>query len=327
MKYLPLVLKVVAILAAAFCVYAWMDTKGQIKTSMEHMKDVSGEDIVTKASNVPGIIDTQKKTQESLSKSDATLKTTQAKVAELNSDLEAERAKSIQINGELQKRSTELRNANTSLEASKKKVAESESTIAALKQEIVNTKALMSKTDEADGLKKKVAALESDLAAKEAELTAANAKIKNFEASELVEVKEVDPVTGKETVRKVYKTPYVSTGDIATVLGVLPEKGANVFAINRGKNGKLETGQKLLLKRDGVNIAEATVDEVYDDYSTLIFNSRKYIPETIEANDQLELIGIQDAAPAPAAAPAAEAAEKPAAAAPTAEEPAAPAAE
>ena len=42
MKAVSLSLKIVAILAAAFCVYAWMDTRGKISSAEGHLKDIAG---------------------------------------------------------------------------------------------------------------------------------------------------------------------------------------------------------------------------------------------------------------------------------------------
>ena len=56
MKIASIVLKIVAVLGAAFCVYAWLDTRGKISTAETHMKDVQGTDVVSKAANVPGIL-------------------------------------------------------------------------------------------------------------------------------------------------------------------------------------------------------------------------------------------------------------------------------
>ena len=58
MKAVSLSLKIIALLAAAFCVYAWVDTRGKISTAETHMKGVPGETLVEKAPKVPGLLKT-----------------------------------------------------------------------------------------------------------------------------------------------------------------------------------------------------------------------------------------------------------------------------
>ncbi len=293
MKHLPLILKIVAILGAAFAVYAWMDTKGQIKDSMAHMTSLSGDNIVSKSSTIPQHLKDKETFKKNWDAESAKSKNLEGKIAEMNSDLEAERSKSIQINNELQKKNAELRTANLSIESGKKKIAEDASTIEALKQEIINTKSLLAQTNEADELKKKVSTLEADLADKEKLLADATEKLKILEASEIVEVIEVDPTTGKQVKRKVVKTPYIPNGDIATILRVdLPTEKANILAFNRGSKDNLEVGQKLVLKREGEKVAEVVVDTVYEDYSIAIADMKVGIPETIEVGDLLELAQV-----------------------------------
>ncbi|MFR6034848.1 MAG: hypothetical protein ACLUKN_17730 [Bacilli bacterium] len=57
MKAVSLSLKIVAILAAAFCVYAWMDTRGKISSAEGHLKDIAGESLEARAAKVPSILE------------------------------------------------------------------------------------------------------------------------------------------------------------------------------------------------------------------------------------------------------------------------------
>lgn len=308
MKYLSIVLKVVAVLAAAFCVFAWLDKNGTIKKSLSYMDGLTGADIVAKSQTIPGILKEKKTFQDDFNKEKAKSDNLEIKLREVNGDLDTERSKGIQLNSELQKKNTELRTTNTALETSKKKVVEQTTLIEGLKQEIVSTKNMISQNNEATELKSKLASLESTLAAKEGELAAALAKIKTYESSEIVEVVETDAATGKQIKRKVIKTPYVPSGEIAAVLKVDLKKN-NLIAINKGSKDKLEVGQKLLLKRQisteaAQNIAEVTIDEVSEDFSICLVDMKYGIPETIEVGDLLELAPAPvAAAPAPAAAP------------------------
>ena len=110
------------------------------------------------------------------------------------------------------------------------------------------------------------------------------------------------------------KTPYIPTGDIATVLTV-DQKNAMV-SINRGKKNGVKPDQKIILKREGKVVSEILMMEVADEVSVGLINRNMGIPETIEIGDLLEMaspISNKAAAPAaPASAPAAPA-EKPAA--------------
>ena len=56
MKAASISLKILAILAACFCVYAWIDTRGKVSGAEELMKDVPGATLHEKSSNIPGIL-------------------------------------------------------------------------------------------------------------------------------------------------------------------------------------------------------------------------------------------------------------------------------
>ena len=79
-------------------------------------------------------------------------------------------------------------------------------------------------TGKIDALKEKVATLESELKTKSEELAEAQKKAKLLEMSEVVEVVETD-ASGKQIKRKIMKTPYIPTGDIATVIAVDQSNG------------------------------------------------------------------------------------------------------
>ncbi len=305
MKHLSLTLKIVAILAAAFCVYAWLDTKGLIKESMTHLDKLAGDSIVEKAKKVPGLLKDLKDTKVAKDKAEASAKNLEIKLGETNSDLEAERTKSVQINGELQKKISELRTSNMALEASKKKVFEQESLIDSLKKEIVAAKSMIGKTETvaaSDDSKKKIASLEDQLAKKNDEIAKLQDKVKILDMTEIVEVIEEDPVSGKKIKRKTLKMPYVAKGDIATVLRTNLDK-PNIIAINRGKNAKLQQGQKIMLKREGEEVARIEVSEIFDDYSICTVDMSFGIPETIEVDDLYELGSVMIKKPAVAPVP------------------------
>ena len=130
-----------------------------------------------------------------------------------------------------------------------------------------------------------------------------------MEMAEIVEVVETD-ASGKKIKRKIVKTPYVPTGDIATVIAVDQENG--LVSINRGGKAGVKESQKILLKREGKLVSEILITDAKDDLAVGLINRDVAIPETIEVGDLLELAAPQQAsesapvqAPAPAAAPAA----------------------
>ncbi len=155
----------------------------------------------------------------------------------------------------------------------------------------------MTQNNESDGLKEKVATLESQLKAKEGELAAANEKLKILDMSEIVEVIETDD-KGNKIKRKILKTPYIATGDIATVLKV-DQKNAMV-SINRGTKNGVKQDQKIILKREGRVVSEILMTEVKEDISVGLINRNLGIPETIETGDLLEMASpvVKKAAPA-----------------------------
>lgn len=228
----------------------------------------------------------------------------------MNSELESERVKNVQANSDLVKKNAEIRSLNSSLSTTKKQVAEKDTLIETLKREIVASKTLVTQNNESDGLKEKVATLESQLKAKEGELAAANEKLKILDMSEIVEVIETDD-KGNKIKRKILKTPYIATGDIATVLKV-DQKNAMV-SINRGTKNGVKQDQKIILKREGRVVSEILMTEVKEDISVGLINRNLGIPETIETGDLLEMASpvVKKAVPAPA--PAAPAENKPAA--------------
>ena len=304
MKAVSLSLKIVAILAAAFCVYAWMDTRGKISSAEGHLKDIAGESLEARAAKVPSIL------KEKIKAFEGRVRTLEQRNNSMNSELESERVKNVQANSDLVKKNAEIRSLNSSLSTTKKQVAEKDTLIETLKREIVASKTLVTQNNESDGLKEKVATLESQLKAKEGELAAANEKLKILDMSEIVEVIETDD-KGNKIKRKILKTPYIATGDIATVLKV-DQKNAMV-SINRGTKNGVKQDQKIILKREGRVVSEILMTEVKEDISVGLINRNLGIPETIETGDLLEMASpvVKKAVPAPA--PAAPAENKPAA--------------
>lgn len=65
MKAVSISLKILAILAACFCVYAWLDTRGKVSSAEGLMKDVPGATLQEKSSNIPGILSEKAKVESS----------------------------------------------------------------------------------------------------------------------------------------------------------------------------------------------------------------------------------------------------------------------
>ncbi len=303
MKAASLSLKIIAILAAAFCVYAWFDVRGKISTAETHMKGVPGATLTEKAPKVPGLLSTIAKNKETIDGLQGRLRTVEQRNQAANSELESERSKNVQANAEIVKKNAEIRTLNSNVATAKKQIAEKTTLIENLKREIVSTKALLAQNNEPDALKEKVSTLETQLATKSQALADAEKKIKTLESAEVVEVVETD-ASGKKVVKKVVKTPYVPKGDIATVLVAKPDE--NVVVINKGENAGVKQTQKIQLKREGVLVSEIVIAESFADYALGYINPKVGIPETIEVGDLLELTASVPVAPAKEAAPAKE---------------------
>ena len=185
-------------------------------------------------------------------------------------------------------------------------MAQKNSLIAQYTKELAEKNAMLANNNETDALKEKVATLEAQLKSKTDELAEANKKAKLMEMAEVVEVIETD-ANGNKIKRKVVKTPYIPTGDVATVVAVDTVNG--MVSINRGSKSGVEESQKILLKREGKLVSEILISEAGDDFSVGLINRNVAIPETIEVGDLLELAAPQQAAdkPVPAALPAAPA--------------------
>ena len=301
MKAVSLSLKILAIAAAAFAVYAWQDIRGKISTAESHMKGVPGKTLVEKAPKVPGLLKKIAEQESKIKNTKDLLTKSEGELQSANSELEAERQKNVEANAEISKGKAEISKLNASLAESKQKIAKKDSEIDGLRREIVSTKAMLAQNNEADELKEKVATLESQLNAKTQALADAEKRIKTLEASEVVEVVETD-AAGNKVVKKVLKTPYEPKGDIATVMKV--DAGNALVVINRGEKAGVKNDQKIQLKREGVLVSEIVVADAKEDFAVAYVNRNVGIPETIEVGDLLELAVA--AAPAPEAAAPAE---------------------
>lgn len=286
MKIASLSLKIIAILAAAFAVYAWIDTRGTISTAETQMKDVPGLTLAEKAPKVPGILKDNADKQKSIDALKGRISGLEKRNQEVNSELESERSKSVQANADIVKKNAEIRTLNSTLATANKSVAEKDTTIENLKREIVSAKSMMTQSNEGDVLKEKVATLESQLSTKTTALEEAEKKIKALETAEYVTVTETDE-NGKEVVKKIMKLPYEAKGDIATVLSVDHKKA--MVVLNRGDKDGLKRFQKVVLKREGVVVAEVAILDTKEDLAVAHINQKSGIPETLEIGDLLEL--------------------------------------
>jgi len=307
MKAASLSLKVIAILAAAFSIYAWYDTRGKIATAETQMKGVAGATLQEKAPKIPGLLKDKADLEQKVVAFEGRVRTLEQRNDGLNSELESERAKSVQTNAEIVKKNYEIRNLNTTVASNQKQIAEKDALVETLKREIVSTKALLSQTNEADALKEKVATLQTQLDSKSKALTEAEKKIKVFETAEVVEVVETD-AQGNKVVKKIVKTPYIPTGDMATVISANPKEA--ILVINRGESAGVKQYQKIDLKREGVLVAEIVVADSYADFSLGYMNPKVGIPETVEAGDVFEMASPAVEAPKEEVAPAAPAEEQ-----------------
>lgn len=303
MKAVSISLKVLAILAACFCVYAWVDTRKQVSTAEGHMKDVAGETLVDKASKVPEILNDKAKAENTNNAFRKTVANLESQLKTEKRGHEAERANNIRLNKDFADARKEISTLTESEKSLKGQLANKDSVINQYKKELAEKNELLSKTDETDALKEKIATLETQLKTKSDELAEANKKAKLMEMSEVVEVIETD-ANGNKVKKKVVKTPYVPKGDIATVISV--DQANGLVGLNLGQKAGVKEDQKILLKRDGQLVSEIIINSSTDDLSIGSINRLVAIPETIEVGDLLEL----DVEQAVSAAPAAAAAEK-----------------
>ncbi len=303
MKAASLILKIVAVLAAAFCVYAWLDTRGKISEAMTNMKGVAGQSLSEKSGKVPGILSDLAKAKEKNTAFEGRVRTLEQRNNSINAELETERAKSIQANSEVVKKNAEIRNLNSSVASLTKQVGEKDSLIANLKREILESKKLVAQNNETDSFKEKIASLENQLEAKNRELEEANKKAKLLELAEIVEVIETD-AEGNKVRRKTVKMPYIPSGDVATVLGV--NQKDKMVTINRGTKAGVKPDQKINLKREGQLVSEIIIIEAAEEISVGLMNRNVAFPETIEEGDLLELASPVLPDPVKEKAPAAE---------------------
>ena len=312
MKAVSISLKILAILAACFCVYAWLDTRGKVSSAEGLMKDVPGATLQEKSSNIPGILSEKAKVESSNKAFRASVSSLEGKLKSANDELESERVKNIKVNSELTNVKGQVSTLTANVASLKGQITQKNTLIEQYTKELAEKNAMLANNNETDALKEKVATLEAQLKTKTDELAEANKKAKLMEMAEIVEVVETD-ASGKKIKRKIVKTPYVPTGDIATVIAVDQENG--MVSINRGGKAGVKESQKILLKREGKLVSEILITAAKDDLAVGLINRDVAIPETIEVGDLLELAAPQQAsesAPAktpesaPAAAPAAD---------------------
>ena len=281
------ILKIVALLAAAFCVYAWLDVKGRISKAENDMIEIKGETLAEKAPNAAVVHKENENRKKQIASFQKRVKGLESESKKLNDELENERSKNVSAAAEIQKGKTEINSLNSKLKSASRELSNRDATIDNLKKELLAKNELLSQQGDTDALKEKVADLERKLSTQEAELKKALEKAKLADAAEKVEFIEVDEATGKKIKRTIIKTPYVPTGDIATVIGYNAEKG--VIVINKGSNDNIKKLQSILLKKNGFVIADAVVDSVDGDMATLVLNKKAILPEYVAVNEQFEL--------------------------------------
>ena len=273
MKVLSPILKILVVLAAAFCVYAWFDVKGRISSAEQQMADIKGQTLVEKAPEAAKINKENNQRKVKITAFEKRVKS-------------LERSKNVAASAEIVKNNGEIRRLNTKLASVSKLVQERDSTIESLKKEILASKELLAKQDNVDTLKDKIAELERKVAEQQKDLTAALEKAKIADMAEVVEVIETD-AAGNKVKRKFVKVPYIPTGDIATVVAADAQNG--VVAINKGKADGLNPLQVVVLKKEGVVVAQAQVQNVSENMAALLLDKNSALPEYVVLNAQFEL--------------------------------------
>lgn len=301
MKVLSPILKILVVLAAAFCVYAWFDVKGRISSAEQHMADIKGQTLVEKAPEAAKINKENNQRKVKITAFEKRVKSLESDVKSASDELESERSKNVAASAEIVKNNGEIRRLNTKLASVSKLVQERDSTIESLKKEILASKELLAKQDNVDTLKDKIAELERKVAEQQKDLTAALEKAKIADMAEVVEVIETD-AAGNKVKRKFVKVPYIPTGDIATVVAADAQNG--VVAINKGKADGLNPLQVVVLKKEGVVVAQAQVQNVSENMSALLLDKNSALPEYVVLNAQFELAAPEIKANTAAAAEA-----------------------
>lgn len=286
MKILSLILKVVALLAAAFCVYAWFDVKGRIKDAETHMSEIKGATLVEKAPNAAIVNKENNQRKLKIKAFEQRVKGLEKEITDANAELESERSKNVSANADIARQKSEIRSLNSKLASVSKQVGERDATIESLKKEILAKQELLSQQGDMDTLKDKISDLERKLSEKDKELAKALEKAKLADMSETVEVIETNG-DGQKIKRKILKVPYAPKGDIATIISVDAQNG--IVVINKGKADGLRERQAVLFKRAGVVVAEAYVDNVQENIAGLVLNRNSVLGEYIAQNEQFEL--------------------------------------
>ena len=290
------ILKLVALLAAAFCVYAWFDVRGKISDAEAQMEQIKGETLAEKSVSAANIDKENKQRKVKIAAFEKRVAALQKDINSVNSELESERAKNVSANSDIVKGNAEIRSLKSKLSKANRSIDDRDATIESLKKEILASKELLAKQDDTDSLKAKIAELERTVEDQKQELDKANKKAKLAEMSEVVEVVETD-ANGNKIKRKVVRTPYVPTGDIATALTF--DNANFILVINKGKENGIEQGQVIQLKKNGVVIATAFGQNVKENISSLFVDKDSVMPEYIKADAQFELSSPAQAAEAP----------------------------
>ncbi len=290
------ILKLVALLAAAFCVYAWFDVRGKISDAEAQMEQIKGETLAEKSVSAANIDKENKQRKVKIAAFEKRVAALQKDINSVNSELESERAKNVSANSDIVKGNAEIRSLKSKLSKANRSIDDRDATIESLKKEILASKELLAKQDDTDSLKAKIAELERTVEDQKQELDKANKKAKLAEMSEVVEVVETD-ANGNKVKRKIVRTPYVPSGDIATVLTF--DNANFILVINKGKENGIEQGQVIQLKKNGVVIATAFVQNVKENISSLFVDKDSVMPEYIKADAQFELSAPAQAAEAP----------------------------
>lgn len=282
MKILSILLRLVAIAGAAFCVYAWVDTKGKTTESMEHMKEIAGETLQMRTAQVPDILKEKRQTEATLRKTEDTLKATKDTLANTENDLKDERDRVVQAQEEILDKNTQIKSLNTKVSGLEASVASAKTEVDDLKNEIVKIK---SETEPLiASLNSQIQTLEAEIAHKDVEKAEAvagvekelNAKMENMVMASTGEVVEEVPV-------------YVAEGEIVTILKA--SEGNDLFVVNKGAASGFKQNQKFKIKDEGNFIAEFTVTILQGNSAVCSVADKNIgIPETIFVGDTYEVV-------------------------------------
>ncbi len=313
MKSLSLILKLVALLAAAFCVYTWIDIRGKISDAETKMSQIPGATLADKATEAEAI----RQNRDELAKAKAGLEDQQKEdkktIEDCKSTITALQSERSDLEKSLKDEERKVSELKKDIKAEKAKNEAKDQKIAEIEGDLGQKDALIAKLqndDKVQRLQEQINSLERKYEATVSELE--KTKVKAARADKIQEIVYLENENGKTKKTTVYTFPYkANENSVATVIGF--DKKNGVLAINKGKKDdeNLRPLQVVQLKnpKNGIVFAEAQIRELLDDQTILALATSSVLPEYIAVKSQIELGAVETEKAAPVAPKKEEASE------------------